>query len=123
MKIFASEVNKLQVVMGCNPSKPNNASSYSATAWQEAWKYMKPEGVGDYVLLPVRCVVCIISAFIGALLGMGIWVMYCLGFGTCWGKKFLDRWAGKSKASLDVELGVEPSDKGKDGSELEVNNS
>jgi hypothetical protein len=78
---------------------------------------MKPESVCDHFTFLPKCMVFSLASLVGFLGGLGIWFLWCLGFGTCWGKKWLEKHAKKATVPVDVELGTEvlKDDKMKDG--------
>jgi len=77
--------------MGCCPSKSskNSGESTSPKCWRALGKYI---GIG--------------CAGLAGLLGcFGIWILWCFGFGTCWGKKYIKKVARKYDISVDHEQG------------------
>jgi len=78
---------------------------------------MKPESVCDYFTFLQKCTVFGLAYLVGLLGGLGIWFLWCLGLGTCWGKKWLQKQAKKATVPVDVELGSEvlKADKMKNG--------
>ena len=71
---------------------------------------MKPESACDYFLFPLTLSMYVFIFLVSLVGGIGICGLRCMGFGTCWGKKFLKKMARKYNIPVDEEMGTEPRD-------------
>jgi len=115
---------QIQFTMGCCPSKlcksktsqSGRTNSSSDSERYTLWKFLKPEDVGDYFLIPLKCLFVGLIYLLTIVIILPLWVLSCLGFGKCWGKRFLRKMTRKyGVRTSDLEKGGEHDDVMKDG--------
>ena len=110
-------VLKYDTLMGSCWSSLCTSCSALREVWRGARKGLKPQSVCECFLLPVTFSVLVFLSLMGLVGGLGICGLWCLGFGTCWGKKFLKKMAQKYDIPVDEEMSIESREvcKVKDG--------